>query len=285
MLRFATSGAMVLSDPSRLGDILWPDVDAVEVGNLAAPAAVVGLVAAAAGAGLGWNLHTPLLGGGPKRLLWEPSPAWDDRLAQVEAELRTAKRLGAGYALLHAPWLPDQGLPVGRARDLCNATLRGLGELGIDLPIVAELKLGHQGDPGLLGHIVRRPDFLEPGDIRYCLDVGDWILACEALGADPVAAYAPLASHTRVVHVHGVFRGEPYLWTPIHPDDPDAPRVLALVELLLERTDALTVVFEHTPHRDPGSAYHRAGAAWFMRMVRGSLDKPDGRRAAGSRVP
>ena len=33
-LRFATSGAIILSDVERLPRMMWPGIDAIEIGNL-----------------------------------------------------------------------------------------------------------------------------------------------------------------------------------------------------------------------------------------------------------
>lgn len=289
-VRLATSAAIVLSDLSRLERLLWPGINAVEIGAVAGPK-VIGLVARTLRVkGLGLGLHSPVVAGGVKLLKPGDGGLSDSVLAQIRGELALAQSVSADYLLLHYPWFeaspPTQEvagwitLATRQLESLMESPANQSGESsgesagpGGGVPLIFEMKLGRSRHPGIIASLINGgPVALGLGGSRLCLDVGDWLLACEELGVDPVAAFQPLASLVSVLHVHAVERHPGgrynYVWKPIHPEDPDAEAVLALCHLAVEHGTTKTIVFEHTPHLDPGVEYDLQGFAW----LRGELD-------------
>ncbi len=267
-LTIATSGAIIMSDVGRLSCLMWPGISAVEIGSLSTEEDLLAVMDAVAEMRIAWGMHMPLWRSGPHRV-----PMAAAGLSAVEARsLREDMALGArhhaSYALAHAPWLPDHSLPARDAKAMVQQTMRFLADLQREhgVPVTLELKLGLHRDPGVLAYLLADPQgFLDLTDLTLCLDTGDWLLACEALHLEPVAAFEPFAASTAVIHVHAVERGfGSYLWKPIHPSDPDAAPVRRLCQLALSRRSDLTVVFEHTPHLDPGPDYDLKGYRWLL---------------------
>ena len=266
-LSLATSGAIVLSDVGRLQRLFWQGIDGIEIGSLRDAADLDVVVASLRDRGLALAVHAPLWRHGPTRMACGPQGPAPDTVASLRRDMAVAAAVGAQYALCHAPWLADHERPWDAATQDLRACLHALAQLqaAAGLPLALELKLGVQRDPGVLWYIAQHPHVL--GDLHglsLCLDVGDWLLACEALDLDPDAAYRPLAAATAVVHVHAVERRTtPYLWKPIHPSDPDAAAVLALCRLVARERPDVSIVLEHTPHLDPGETYDLEGFAWL----------------------
>ena len=267
-LRVATSGAIVMSDVARMGRLLWPTIDAIEIGSLDGEADLHTVLDLVEGRHLDWAMHMPLWRRGPARVPLTPAGPSPEEEHSLRADMILGQRYKAAYALAHAPWLPDHRMSVTRAEALARETVRLLRDLAwkYDLPVVLELKLGLNRDPGILSYLLADPEgFLDLDDVSLCLDTGDWLLACEAEGVDAVKAFEPLAVRTAVVHAHAVERGsDHYLWKPIHPSSPDAAAVRDLCQLALDARSELTLVFEHTPHVDPGPAYDLEGYHWLL---------------------
>ncbi len=267
-LRVATSGAIVMSDVARLERLLWPSIDAIEIGSLDGEADLHAVLDLVERRHLAWAMHMPLWRRGLARVPMASAGPSPEEERSLRADMALGQRYKAAYALGHAPWLPDHRMPVARAEALARETVHLLRNLSraYDLPVVLELKLGLNRDPGILSYLLADPEgFLDLDEVHLCLDTGDWLLACETLGVDPVRAFEPLAALTAVVHAHAVERGsDHYLWKPIHPSSPDAAAVRDLCQLALEARDELTLVFEHTPHVDPGPAYDLEGYHWLL---------------------
>lgn len=271
---FATSGAIILSDLTHFERMLWPGINAIEIGNLLSDSDLHRVLSVISGAGLRWGMHAPLWRNGPKRVLMAPSSSSEGIARHLRQDMAAAAAHKAAYVLFHAPWFADQALGLDQASALANDTVRLLAGLEREhgIPVVLELKLGEARDPGVLGYLMRRPqNFLDLKGLTLCLDIGDWLLACEALGVDPLRSYVPFAALTSVIHVHSVERAQqPYLWKPIHPSDPDAVAVRRLCELVTAHRSDVNVVFEHTPHLDPGLAYDLEGYRWLRAALTGS---------------
>ncbi len=264
----ATSGAIILSDVSRLSRIMWPSIDAIEIGGLASEEDLRTVLDAVRAKGIGWGLHAPLWREGPSRVPAAPTGLVAAEEHQLRQDIALAARYEAGYAVVHAPWFADHDLAVDDARTIADRTLRFLLDLGTEfrIPVALDLKLGLHRDPGVLAYLVQEPEsFLDLGAATLCLDTGDWLLACEHLGVDPVRSFEPLAACTSVVHVHSVERrAQSYLWKPIHPQDPDATAVRRICLCAKAARSDLTVVFEHTPHLDPGLPHDLEGFRWLL---------------------
>ncbi len=248
--------------------MMWPDIGAIEIGGLSSPKDLETVLAAVAAQGIAWAMHMPLWRSRPRRVPVAPSGLSAEEERYLREDMATGSRRHASYALVHAPWLPSHSLPEREARAIAQGTVDFLAELALahDLPLALELKLGLQRDPGVLAYFLAAPDdFLDLQGGTFCVDTGDWVLACEALELDPVRAFAPFAARTSVLHVHAVERAtQPYLWRPIHPTDPDAVTMLRLCQVAQAAREELTVVFEHTPHLDPGPDYDLEGYAWLL---------------------
>ena len=257
-----------MSDVTRLERLLWPSIDAIEIGSLAGEADLHAVLDLVERRRLDWAMHMPLWRRGPARVPMASAGLSQEEKRSLRADMSLGKRYNAAYALGHAPWLPDHRMPVARAKALASETVHLLRDLSreYDLPVVLELKLGPNRDPGILWYLLADPEgFLELGDVGLCLDTGDWLLACEVEGVDAVRAFEPLATRTAVIHAHAVERGsDHYLWKPIHPSSADAAPVRDLCRLALQARGELTLVFEHTPHVDPGPAYDLEGYHWLI---------------------
>ncbi len=269
-ITLATSGAIILSDVSQLPRMMWPGVDAIEIGSLASEADLQTVLDAVQARRIAWGLHAPLWRAGPNRVPMAAAGLSADEKHHLRRDIARAASHGAAYALVHAPWFADHSLAIVDARWLSRHTVRFLADLGAEFqtPVALELKLGRNRDPGILAYLVPEPRAflnLNPDGVTFCLDTGDWLLACEELGIDPLRSFEPFAPWTSVIHVHAVERGvQPYLWKPIHPSDPDAAAVRRLCLCAKAARSELTVVFEHTPHLDPGLSYDLEGYRWLL---------------------
>ena len=266
-LSFATSGANIWSDVGQISRILWPGIDAIEIGSLAAPEDLSTVLSATAQSGLRWAAHAPLWRTGLKRDQFGKNGFGAESMRQLEGDFAVAAEGGADYVLLHFPSFADRSLPAAQARSQVERSMGDLRALTRRhrLEAILELKLGKHRDPGVIGYVIAGElDVLAGGEFGICLDVGDWLVATRALDVDPLAAFERLAPVTRVLHVHGVHQlPDAYYWRPLHPLDPDAPVVAALCRAALRASPKVRVVFEHKPHNF-GEAYDLEGLRWLQ---------------------
>lgn len=257
---------------------MWPEIEAIEIGNLTSDDDLGQVLKDVSRRGLRWGIHAPLRRDGLKRVLLDSTGLSADAAVQIERDVAIAAAQHAEYVLVHCPWFADDGLPFEQAKIRANNAVLQLEELQerYNVQLVLEFKLGVARNPGLLSYLIRNPsEFLDLEMVTCCLDVGDWLLASEALGVDPMLAFEPLAGVTSVIHVHTVERtSTSYVWKPIHPSDPDALAVRGLCETAMRKRKELRVVFEHTPHLDPGLRYDLEGYAWLVHSLTGTQLAP-----------
>ncbi len=272
-ITFATSGAIVMSDVGQIARMLWPGIDAIEIGSLRSAEDLELVLETVRRRGLRWGVHAPLWRSGLRREEFDARGLSPASRTQLDGDFREAARCAAQYILVHFPWFSDASLPVEQAAAQVQAAMRDLWQLRErhGIPVVFEFKLGRARDPGILAYLMRDgTEMLGQDDFGWCLDVGDWLMASQALRVDPVEAFGALAPRTEVIHVHAVERAtNPYLWKPIHPEDPDATAVLALCDLAVAKSPRLRIVFEHTSHLDPGPEYDLAGYRWLRQALTG----------------
>lgn len=264
------SGSVILSDPSKLRDLFtYEMINHIEIGEFPDEAAFHQFLHFKRQENITYGIHSPLLRHMSKydlveKVQFEPEEAWE----QFESEVETMARLGAAYILVHFPYFKEE--KDTDTVDIIESGLKKFHQLQerYAIPIVCEPKLGHNRSPFGIQALDRFPlETWNKYGIKLCIDVGDYLLAT---GCDALNYVKKWRDHIKVVHLHHVeFRGEKYIWIPVHPSyeaDHSHFQVKKLIKQLAKSPDVF-FIFEHTPHSKPTKAFVEEGIQWVKELI------------------
>ncbi|MBE1446805.1 sugar phosphate isomerase/epimerase family protein [Paenibacillus sp. OAS669] len=271
--KFGVSGSTILSNPERLEELFWDDIDQIEIGEFPDERAFEQFLELARQKGVPYGVHSPLLRSGSKydliqHVYMEPEEAWK----RLEAEVCQLSRLGAQYVLVHFPYFKEELPPTEDVHVLIEQGLQRLHSLQekYSIPLVCEPKLGWNRSAVGIEYLHHFPvEVWEKYSISLCIDIGDYLMAT----GDRILSYlAKWRNHIKSVHLHNVelVPGH-YHWIPVHPSHETNGRQYPIQELIrfLAECEDVVFIFEHTPHGQHDKAFIQSGYEWIRKLAEG----------------
>lgn len=269
--KFGVSGSTILSNPHRLEELYWDDIDQIEIGEFSDETAFQQFLDLTRRKQTPYGVHSPLLRSGSKydliqNVYMEPEAAWE----RLEKEVKALSRLGAQYVLVHFPYFKEELPPGEDANALIEKGLQRLCSLQekYSIPFVCEPKLGWNRSPVGIEYLHHFPyEIWDRYGIRLCIDIGDYLMAT----GDRVISYLKKwKSYIKTVHLHNVeLLPDQYHWIPVHPSHESNGIQYPIQELIhfLAECEDVVFIFEHTPHSNPSKAFVQSGYEWIRELV------------------